>query len=377
MRSFCLISSAFGLAACVSAVAEAAPPKKTTLKQNKPAYHFPETGPLSIDDLVWASISKRKFQKTDEFSEPFDEKFIINRQIKIDIPVKDSFSSIGRWKYDQNSNNLKLIIEPSHLSYIVFDENISQKKQIFRGFKLLENFSKEKTSVGTNAFGARIIYDTYRNDSFSVGYLDNDNNNPLIKNNGEIFVKSIKINPADARILVSNLKVVVEGVITPANSKLAINCGGHYNAPNFDNKVESYGSDCVINVKFSRIAFESNDNSIVAEWTIDKFSQPVTVVDPKWTRAPHAELPYAAKGPPYSAKALSGSVKLRCTVRGDSFASLENCKVIDEEPKNMGFGDAAISAARWADLDPKQREGYPLVKGSYVEFVVNFPINSR
>ena len=71
-------------------------------------------------------------------------------------------------------------------------------------------------------------------------------------------------------------------------------------------------------------------------------------------------------GPYYPERAsrahAGGEARLECQLSGDG--SLKDCRVINEAPDRMGFGDAAMKMAekRWLTAVPKMVDGKPLAK---------------
>jgi periplasmic protein TonB len=67
----------------------------------------------------------------------------------------------------------------------------------------------------------------------------------------------------------------------------------------------------------------------------------------------------------------NGWAVLSCTVRADG--GLEGCKVQGEEPRDIGFGQAALSLQGRYQVDLSTAQGQALV-GQMVQFVVNFDV---
>lgn len=68
---------------------------------------------------------------------------------------------------------------------------------------------------------------------------------------------------------------------------------------------------------------------------------------------------------------LNGWAILSCTVRADG--NLEGCKVMGEEPRDIGFGVQALSLQSRYQVDLSTAQGQALA-GQTVQFVVNFNV---
>ena len=67
---------------------------------------------------------------------------------------------------------------------------------------------------------------------------------------------------------------------------------------------------------------------------------------------------------------IGGRATLSCRIRIDT--RLEGCRVIDETPPGMGFGQAALAAAVYFRFDPPTRDGIP-VDGQEAPITVLWP----
>jgi periplasmic protein TonB len=98
--------------------------------------------------------------------------------------------------------------------------------------------------------------------------------------------------------------------------------------------------------------------------------QAVSVVtSPDWLRKPSGadidrEYPERA-----SRLEKSGTVRLTCKVRANG--TLENCNVLSENPRDLGFGDAALKLVPKFQMKPETRDGEP-VNGASVTIPITF-----
>lgn len=72
------------------------------------------------------------------------------------------------------------------------------------------------------------------------------------------------------------------------------------------------------------------------------------------------------------AEAREGTVELECRVQRDGRVS--DCIVLSETPRGMGFGEAALNAARRARLSPQNRAG--VATGGKVRFRTAFQLQA-
>ena len=90
-----------------------------------------------------------------------------------------------------------------------------------------------------------------------------------------------------------------------------------------------------------------------------------TVVNPVWLQPPRPEFPTAAQ----RAGAESGMARLECQTRADG--RVRACRIVEEAPTGVGFGEAAMRATMKARVQP------PLVDGAPTEGQVVFTTRYR
>jgi protein TonB len=98
--------------------------------------------------------------------------------------------------------------------------------------------------------------------------------------------------------------------------------------------------------------------------------QAVSVVtNPDWLRRPSGS--DIDKYYPERAARLekSGTARLSCKVRANG--TLEACSVLSENPKDLGFGEAAMKMVNLFQMKPETRDGEP-VSGASVTVPVTF-----
>lgn len=99
-------------------------------------------------------------------------------------------------------------------------------------------------------------------------------------------------------------------------------------------------------------------------------SNPV-LTKPDWVQKPSGEAVTRAYPKAALAAELGGRVTLSCLVNADGTVS--QCKVISENPADMGFGEAAVSLSRLFRMRDKTADGIP-VGGATVRIPLSFSV---
>ena len=86
------------------------------------------------------------------------------------------------------------------------------------------------------------------------------------------------------------------------------------------------------------------------------------VVNPDWLHQPDRELIGAAYPKLAQALSLQGRAIISCSIAVSGL--LENCRVVAEHPKGLGFGPAALSIRRHFQMRPKVVNGKPVAGGT-------------
>lgn len=89
---------------------------------------------------------------------------------------------------------------------------------------------------------------------------------------------------------------------------------------------------------------------------------PSTITQADWLRKPTAE-DLARYYPDQAVRTnQSGRVIFECSAEKDG--SLANCRVLEESPQGMGFGDAALKLAALFKMRPMTKDGVPVAGGT-------------
>jgi len=99
---------------------------------------------------------------------------------------------------------------------------------------------------------------------------------------------------------------------------------------------------------------------------------PSTVVEPDWLKMPNSDDLQAVWPKAAMVKGQGGRAVIECDVEPQG--TLENCKVISEEPAGMGFGAATLLLAPSFAMKPATRDGKPV--GGKVRIPINFKLDS-
>ncbi|PZN98729.1 MAG: energy transducer TonB, partial [Alphaproteobacteria bacterium] len=94
--------------------------------------------------------------------------------------------------------------------------------------------------------------------------------------------------------------------------------------------------------------------------------RPPVITNPSWNRRPAGEFPERAQ----SRGIETGSAVLECTVNPNG--SVSGCVIISETPSGAGFGQAALTGARRAQLTPRSVDG--VATGGKVRFTTRFAV---
>ena len=88
------------------------------------------------------------------------------------------------------------------------------------------------------------------------------------------------------------------------------------------------------------------------------------VLNPVWLQAPQPEFPRAA----LRAGEESGVVRLECRTRADG--GVQACRIAEEAPAGVGFGEQAVKATLKARVRPRLEDGQPVE--SQIAFTIRY-----
>lgn len=97
----------------------------------------------------------------------------------------------------------------------------------------------------------------------------------------------------------------------------------------------------------------------------------VAATRPDWLKAPSGADIQWAFPPKAAAVGLGGKVKLDCQIQPDG--TVADCKVKEEAPKGIGFGEAALSLTASMRFKPATRCGVPVVASIVIPLIFGVP----
>lgn len=167
---------------------------------------------------------------------------------------------------------------------------------------------------------------------------------PAIQMPEDNFPYSVEASGPEARGLVTNVRLVIEGKFAPLFGKGSLtDCDIHHIAPDIDGPIEIILNACWVGAEISRIAYVNTATGAVLKEFVRK---PPPIQEAKPSDEAILRL--------YPERALrmnvAGSANLHCAVADDG--RLADCSVISETPPDHGFGDAAIRVSRLYRMDP-------------------------
>ncbi|MBP7704160.1 MAG: hypothetical protein KA105_02605 [Caulobacter sp.] len=233
--------------------------------------------PLSASD-VNSFVGEAKVKPSDPFKKPLDQRSIIGRSLRVEIPVTqegDRDNSSGNavyWSYNASREELTLKAWPRVFSG-AWDENAAKIIDYREVAGFLTNYSLTKGNGGarSNAFGATANVQTQLETSVGIATIYTHNIGPTIFSEGPndaiFYSVTLSIPPEQAKALVSSARLVVEGQVVEISPFQSVICESEYFAPTIRNPREYAAERCFVSAKLSRMAFVDKASSrILREW---------------------------------------------------------------------------------------------------------------
>lgn len=99
--------------------------------------------------------------------------------------------------------------------------------------------------------------------------------------------------------------------------------------------------------------------------------RPSVITNPDWLRLPSGDDINRYYPDRAQRMEVEGRVTLNCSVTAKG--TLESCSISNEDPNNMGFGDAAMRMTRLFKMRPQTKDGQP-VSGGQVRIPIRFSL---
>lgn len=226
-------------------------------------------GTISADNLLaYAREASKPLPKDDQFVKRFNDKPLLGRTFKVTVPYSEYNSSLH---YQYNAEREKLHIWTSlnssyhdeveldpKVDYVILQQDsvYGQPRPMSNAFGL----TKDVTPVAYTTVGLGSLRDTY------VGVFPKGN----YSQRDYIFYrnldKEIAISPEEGRKAVRGLAMDLEGEVVGKYENHPILCKHTVTKAKIDYAYEQTWDECIILIRFTRIAIHSPKLGLIAEW---------------------------------------------------------------------------------------------------------------
>jgi hypothetical protein len=212
----------------------------------------------------WAK-EKRDFKGGDAFTKDFDDSVADGRDFAVMIPMaRGTNSSVANWSYDKDKAILTL--------RLTMDYGANLEGQMAT-FQRSDHYGDPKSM--SNAFGATLDVTPVTNWLIGVGTSDGytgiipKDNLGLSESHVSYSDLQVKIPmPGDeARKTVAGMTLRIEGHVAKDNSGHTVECDLQVEQPKIDYAYETTLNTCIVQARFSRIAFLASNGRVVKQWT--------------------------------------------------------------------------------------------------------------
>lgn len=247
---------ALAVASCSKPVPQPTDPQDA--KSPAPAdYRLPPTGVLSLLDLSNFAKQERDFVKPDDFSKGFDDSPLKGRLFAVEIPAPSyGGSSVTQvsWSYDADKTMLSVTVDPG--APVQSKTDFGPKKKM------------------SNAFGAEIEVDTMETWQIELGaeyekplgvFPTVDPLYSLTGTSHGPLIWTARLPPEQARRLTANLQLRLEGKVVATEQGQTVSCGTETRSATFTSPTESTTHNCIVYVRYSRVALVTKDGRVLHE----------------------------------------------------------------------------------------------------------------
>ena len=232
---------------------------------------------LSISDLMIA-VTRYEKPRADKFSPSPTDEDIIGKPFRAVAAfpelVDEGGPRIGRnggWLYNPDTATLTLKPWVDMIIRSEVDKDPAQQgvEKMFHGFVVKARGRYLGKTIEGNAFGATINVDQYMGTSLTVAKYEEGFSTNLFPDGLEDkdLVKRVQMDPATARAVTRNLKLVVEGTVEAFSQGHAVACGEALAPATFERHSERLVHECVVSADIHRFSIQDGrDDHVYAEW---------------------------------------------------------------------------------------------------------------
>ena len=328
------------------------------------------TGDLSYGDLLGIAAEGLKPGRRDEFSGPPVNHYagrLFRFRLQVGGPNSDQPAT---WSYslDNKVISLQLTAESMELGDVIGG---LERYAYISGVAIMNDYKVMGHAVGRNAFGVRVPYEYGRTLVVALGHYDDRESLPPGKGG------QAALEPEDARREAAAMTAEISGVVDDA----PIVCGLRQATATIDDPYEIATTTCAVPASIRSVVWHGVGDKVLATWVDVRATEvqeqprprtsPAVITDPVWLRGPNAD--DIARYYPDRAQRLEkeGRATISCTVSASG--TLVNCAVVNEDPSDMEFGDAAMKMARLFKMAPTTTDGAP-VEGAKVRIPIRFSL---
>ncbi len=235
------------------------------------------SAPLSTADLA-AAVATFLKPRADKFTPNPTQEAILGRAVRATARFPEltdaggpRMGRRGGWTYDPNEQALTLTpwIDMLVGGDLTSDPTLKGVDKRFEGFSIKASGHYVGQSTQGNAFGTTVKVDEYLGAALSVGAFEQGWSEHVFPDRGGTAddPRTVQIAPADARLLVSHLRLFVEGIVVPYAGQKAIACGEEVAPATFERHREQLLQTCVVSMRIDSYGIEDDrDGHVIARW---------------------------------------------------------------------------------------------------------------
>ncbi|MDP1873179.1 hypothetical protein [Phenylobacterium sp.] len=224
---------------------------------------------LGGPELIALARSVENFKPKDAFSAAPDQSALAGKRFRIDLPVPEDRTP--GWSYDVARQQLEVRVEGAGLYFTrdvpqPFDSEAGGRLGAFHVF--WETTTKGEGYTGTNAFGGTA---DVRSQSVRQYGLAEFSKGPTLTDRQGLAL-SAAMAPGEARALVPNLRLRVEGSLSPIKGAV-VACFSHYTEATFSLPEEEFRRMCLISTKVDALSIiDARTGALLQRWDARSFA---------------------------------------------------------------------------------------------------------